>query len=375
MSKTEIRLGAFTDLLPGAVDRLEVVDLDVDSLAPSPVQVRPPFDPRGSDEDRGLLESVRQDGVLQPLLVTVVEGEDKFRIIAGHRRWAAAKAAGLGKVPCIVLEVDDAKAAFYTALENVQRLNLSPLEEAHQYLLIMRAMELSSAAELARRLGKPSRTVQLRLSLLRLPRGVRELLASGLLTEHQALGCNHEAWGGEIARLAVEYGLSRREIDEVARRLAQNPDGTPEEVLKALKREPRRPTRRRGKRTAPPPADYEAVVADLNIPLTEEQRDLLARHAETEGLDPDVVRWAGLLIVASNGTTMPVSAAVVYAQQLFATPVGKALRAVVQGTNTLERRMKKADLTPNRALALVCVVEDLIARLGVCRSASLETLR
>ncbi len=98
------------------------------------------------------MESVRQDGVIQPLLVVLRAEGGAYQIIDGHRRVAAAQAAGLATVPCLVLSVDQVEAAFQTGISNLQRRDLTPLEEGYQYLELMRISGLS-ARELAHRLG------------------------------------------------------------------------------------------------------------------------------------------------------------------------------------------------------------------------------
>ncbi len=366
-----LRLEAFTDLLEGAQGAQRVVEIDLDRLTPSPVQVRAPFDPENREDDAGLVGSVKQDGVIQPLLVVIPSQGGTYRVIDGHRRWKAARAAGLTTVPCIVLTLDEVEAAFRTGISNLQRRDLTPLEEGRQYVELMRISGLS-ARELAQRLGKPPRTVQRRVALTTLPPLVQELLDQGRLSPNQALGCRHEAWGGVLAELAAERGLTRTTIDRVMHYLEEHPESTPQEVVEMLTgtHGVSQQSRRRRAKLRKPTVDYKALVASLDMGLSSEQRSLLVEYATIEQLDPGALRWAALILVGTP--TMTASGAVAYAGQLAKAPVGRALRAITSGLETLERRAeKRRQLTPNLAVAAGVVIEDVTSRLTRV-SASLE---
>jgi len=363
MTDGSLQLEAFTDLLEGAQGAQRVVEIGLTELTPSPVQVRAPFDPESREEDGGLVESVRQDGVIQPLLVVLGAGGGSYQLIDGHRRWAAARAAGLPTAPCIVLTLDEVEAAFQTGISNLQRRDLTPLEEGRQYVELMRVSGLS-ARELARRLGKPARTVQQRVALTTLPPRVQELLEQGRLSPNQALGCRHEAWGAPVAELAAERGLSGRTIDQVMRRLQEHPESTPQEAVEMLANThgPASTRRRRRARPRKPAVDYQALVTGLDVDLSPEQRSLLAEYAGIEQLDPGAVRWAALILAGTP--TMTASGAVAYAGQLARAPVGRALRAITSGLETLERRaQKRRQLTPNLVVAARAVIADVTSRL------------
>jgi ParB family chromosome partitioning protein len=368
-SEQGLRLEAFTDLLPGAREAQRIVEIDLDQLSPSPVQVRAPFDPRNREDDAGLVASIRQDGVIQPLLVVLSPQGGPYRVVDGHRRWAAARAAGLSTVPCIVLTLDEVEAAFRTGVSNLQRRDLTPLEEGQQYVELMRIGGLS-ARELAQRLGKPPRTVQRRVALTSLPSRVQELLEQGRLSPNQALGCHHEAWGPALAEMAAERGLSRETIDRVAEYLVDHPGSTPREALERVGEDGRPGVARRRRRPRQekprPEVDYDGLVADLDVPLTPEQRGLLAEYARMERLDGVALRWAALVL--AGVPTMTAAGAVAYAQQLAGTPIGKALRAIGHGLETLERRVRKARLTPNLIVATRAVVGDVVRRLDAVAS-------
>jgi ParB family chromosome partitioning protein len=143
-------------------------------LEPHPGNVRFVLDPASLAE---LADSIRASGVLQPLLVTP-HGE-RFRIIAGHRRHAAAALAGLSVVPCVVQDIGEQDQLIAMISENVQRENLSPIEEARSFDRL--AATGLSHVEMARRLGIPTSRVEVRLRLLALPTEVQELVHRGLI--------------------------------------------------------------------------------------------------------------------------------------------------------------------------------------------------
>lgn len=362
MSADRLKLDAFTDLLQGAQEATQIVPVGLDELEASPVQVRAPFDPETSEEDAGLVDSIRQDGVIQPLLVVLRAEGGAYQIIDGHRRRAGARFAGRSTVPCIVLTLDQVEAAFQTGISNLQRRDLTPLEEGQQYVELMRISGLS-ARELAGRLGRPERTVQQRVALTHLPHRVRELLAQDRLSVHQAEGCRHEAWGPGMAELAAERALPRQAIDEAMQHLETHPDATPRDAVAVIAAEPAQPPAGRESREKRKEVDYQALITALDVGLSEGQADLLAEYATLEQLDPHAVRWAALVLAGSQ--TMTAAAAVAYAKQLAGTPVGRALRAIHSGLETLERRAHTShQLTPNTAVAARQVIRDLTSRLA-----------
>lgn len=367
-----LELDAFTDLLEGAQNAKQVVELSLDDLKRSPVQVRAEFNPENNEDDAGLVQSIAQDGVIQPLLTTLRAEGGAYEIIDGHRRAAAARMVGLERVPCIVLTLDQVEAAFQTGISNLQRRNLTPLEEGRQYLELMRVSGLS-ARELADRLGRPVRTVQRRVSLTALPPRVQELLEEEQISVNQALACSHDAWGPALAELAAERNLGRNTLDEAVTYLEQHPGVTARDAVDrvAPAAPDAKPTPRRRSPRLPKAVDYAALIEDLEVELNEEQRLLLEKFAQAEQLDPYAVRWAALVLAGSP--TMTTAAAVAYAHQLAVTPLGRALRAMSNGLEALERRARKRrQLTPNMAVAAEQVIRDLISRLAETSAALKE---
>ncbi len=181
-------------------------------VRPNKEQPRTEFD---NAELEALAASIAAQGIIQPIVVTEEPGGD-FMILAGERRWRAAQRAGLTKVPILVREVDSDQHRLELALvENLQRADLNPLEEAEAYQ-VLRERFGSSQAQIAEQVGKARSTVTNALRLLRLPEEVRELLREGALTPGQArplLSLSAVDRQIALATKAVEHGLSARDIE------------------------------------------------------------------------------------------------------------------------------------------------------------------
>ncbi len=165
-----------------------------------------------------LAASVRAQGVLQPLLVSP-DGDGTYTIVAGERRWRAAQRAGLESVPVVVREVGEDRELLELALiENLQRTDLDPLEEAEAYRALQREFGLTQE-EIAARVGKGRPTVANALRLLKLPAEVQELLREGRLSAGQArplLALSSQDEQIALARRAVAEGLSARDVERLA---------------------------------------------------------------------------------------------------------------------------------------------------------------
>ncbi|HEV7517560.1 MAG TPA: ParB/RepB/Spo0J family partition protein, partial [Thermoanaerobaculia bacterium] len=208
--------------------RERVDHLPMGSLKPNRFQPRTHFDESGLDE---LAESIRAQGIVQPLVVTQ-ENDGTYSIIAGERRFRAAQRAGLSEVPVVVRSgLDDRGRLELALVENLQRADLNPLEEAEAYQTLQAAFGLSQE-EVAGRVGKARPTVANALRLLKLPEEVRDLLREGRLTAGQArplLGLASAEEQVELALRAVRQGLSAREIE----RLTAGPVPKPERPVPA----------------------------------------------------------------------------------------------------------------------------------------------
>ena len=167
-----------------------------------------------------LADSIARDGLLQPVLVRRTPA-DRYEIIAGERRFRAAKLAGLDEIPVIVLEADDATAARYALVENLQREDLNPLEEAAAYEALISRYDLTQE-QVAEQVGKSRSAVANSLRLLELPEGVRTLLLSGFLTAGHAralLGLKNKDEIVPTALKCVEKEMSVRTLEETVQRM------------------------------------------------------------------------------------------------------------------------------------------------------------
>jgi ParB family chromosome partitioning protein len=189
-------------------------ELDIDLLSPNPSQPRVQMDDARLDE---LAQSIRSHGVIQPVLVRKVG--DRHEIVAGERRWRAAQRAGLLKVPVVYREIADDKMLEVALIENIQREDLNPIEEAQAYRRLSDELHLSQEA-IAAGVGKDRATVANYMRLLKLPAEVRNELASGSLSMGHAralVTLPTEATQRSVAREIVARGLSVRETEALVR--------------------------------------------------------------------------------------------------------------------------------------------------------------
>jgi ParB family chromosome partitioning protein len=212
-------------LIPEAPDppRPGAIEVDIDLLAPNSDQPRLQMDDARLDD---LARSIKANGVIQPILAR--RAGDGYRIIAGERRWRAAQRAGLLKVPVVVRDVaeDSHKQLLELALvENIQREDLNPIEEAHAYQRLVVEFHLTQE-QIASSVGKDRSTVANFLRLLRLPDEVRAELASGTLSMGHAralLAIADPAIQRHAAREVIARGLSVRDAEALVKRLLSSP--------------------------------------------------------------------------------------------------------------------------------------------------------
>jgi ParB family chromosome partitioning protein len=213
------RLGRGLAALIGDVgDETAVLDRARGSQRRVPIEfLRPnPRNPRRRFNEEELAElaaSVREKGILQPILVRGVAGKaDLFEIVAGERRWRAAQKAGLREVPVLFMDIGDREALEIAIVENVQRADLNPLEESAGYESLMDEFKYTQA-DLARVVGKSRSHVANTLRLQKLPPSVKRYLADGKLTAgHARALLGHEDPEG-LAKMIVEQGLNVREAE------------------------------------------------------------------------------------------------------------------------------------------------------------------
>jgi ParB family chromosome partitioning protein len=188
-------------------------NIPVDDLEPNPHQPRAAMDPQSLHE---LADSIRQRGLLQPLLVREIDGSrGQFQIIAGERRWRAARGAGLVQVPCLVVSMEDQEASLAALVENLQRQDLAPLDEAEGFRRLLERFGFSHES-LATALGKSRSHVANTLRLLNLPAAVLDHLQAGRITagHARALLAHHDPVA--TARKVIDRGLSVRETEALA---------------------------------------------------------------------------------------------------------------------------------------------------------------
>lgn len=206
----------------------EPAEVDIDAVVPGPMQPRTHFD-EGSLE--GLADSIRTHGVVQPLLVRR-QGE-RFELIAGERRWRAARLAGLTKVPIVVKDVPDRDLLEIALIENIQRENLNPIEEAQAYQRLIETVGLTQEA-LAARVGRDRSYITNYLRLLKLPEDLQKLVIEGRLSTGHArtiLGLSHVDLQRKIARQVIDGALSVRATEHLVRKAV---DGAPAKTASAV---------------------------------------------------------------------------------------------------------------------------------------------
>jgi ParB family chromosome partitioning protein len=198
----------------GEAGGAELAQLPVDAIHPNPRQPRRRFEPEATT---GLASSIRQQGLLQPVVVRP-RAAGGYELIAGERRWRAAREAGLESLPALVRDADDRDTLLLALVENVAREQLSPVEEARAYAALVDEFDLS-LGEVAERVGRSKPAVSNRLRLLELPEEVLWMVARGELTEGHARAVLSLPDHGDRRRLAKRIardGLSVRAAERAA---------------------------------------------------------------------------------------------------------------------------------------------------------------
>jgi ParB family chromosome partitioning protein len=201
-----------------AIDRLRGQRLvPIEFLRPNPRNPRKDFN---EAELEDLSASIKERGILQPILVrTIVGVADAYEIIAGERRWRAAQRASVHDVPIILIEADEKAALEIAVIENVQRADLNPLEEAMGYEQLGKEFGYSQG-DLARIIGKSRSHIANTLRLLKLPTLSRRMLAEGLLSAGHARALLSVADPDPIAKRIVEQGMTVRDVERIAQKEA-----------------------------------------------------------------------------------------------------------------------------------------------------------
>ncbi len=208
-------LGRGFEVLIGGTDSPALAHLALEQIHPNPRQPRRRFD---HEATAGLAESIRVQGVVQPVVVRP-RAEGGYELIAGERRWRAAREAGVATVPALIREADDRDTLLLGLVENVARENLSPIEEARGYALLLDEFELT-LGEVSERVGRSKPAISNKLRLLELSEDVLAMVGRGELSEGHAravLAVPDHAERRRLARKIIAQGMSVRAAERAAR--------------------------------------------------------------------------------------------------------------------------------------------------------------
>lgn len=199
-------------LIPEAPPGEKLTEVDISRISPSPFQPRRHFDEEKLEE---LAASIRSSGIIQPV-VLAREADGRYTLIAGERRWRAAQLAGLHRIPAVIRSLPEEKKAEYALIENIQRQDLNPVEEAMAYRTLLEKFKLTQE-ELAERLGKKRPSIANLLRILRLPESVQAGIEDGRLSLGHAKvlsALDDPEWIGQLAREVESRGLTVRALEK-----------------------------------------------------------------------------------------------------------------------------------------------------------------
>jgi ParB family chromosome partitioning protein len=197
----------------------KILDIPLAQISRNPFQPRREFK---DEEIKELARSIQQYGVIQPVIVR--KFGNGFQLIAGERRYRACKILGMGAIPAIMQEMDDAHAAAVSLIENLQRKELNYFEEAEAYARLINDFGMTQD-EVAQRIGKSQSSVANKLRLLRLPKEVRRFIITDSITERHSralLKLNSSEMQKEVLRMIYEKELTVKETDQVVEKLREN---------------------------------------------------------------------------------------------------------------------------------------------------------
>lgn len=210
-----------------------MVEIDIDLIEPNNFQPRTTFDEERLEQ---LAQSIRANGIIQPLLVRRLSGE-KYQLVAGERRWRAAQRAGLLKVPCVVKEIPEDKMLELALIENIQRQELNAIEEAQAYKRLIETLGLTQEM-VAQRVGRDRTFITNYLRLLRLPEDIQRMVEAEQLSMGHAralLGVDEPDIQRKMAKEVSEKGLSVRQIERAIKRIVE---GEAAETVTTIKEDP-----------------------------------------------------------------------------------------------------------------------------------------
>src|ERR1044071_5054338 len=217
-------LSALISTGPPSAANDEIREIEIDLIRPGQQQPRTTVDQAKREE---LAQSIRTTGVIQPLLVRPSGG--LFELVAGERRWRAAQIAGLARVPAIVRDIPDEKLLELALIENIQRAELNPVEEANAYKRLIENLGLTQE-EVARRVGRDRTFITNYLRVLKLPTDIQDLIEKDRISFGHAralLGVNDAVMQRRLAQKIVKHNWSVRETERRIRYLDREPDAKP----------------------------------------------------------------------------------------------------------------------------------------------------
>jgi ParB family chromosome partitioning protein len=197
----------------------EVAQLPIDSIQPNPLQPRRLFQQERMEE---LAQSIRANGIIQPLVVR--RHAEHYQLVAGERRWRAAKMAGVAVVPAVIQEIADDRLLEITLIENIQREDLNPIETAQAFDRLCRELQLNHE-EIGRRTGKDRSTIANLIRLLQLPPDLQQLIAERRLSAGHArclLALPTAELQREVAEKSVAQGWSVRQVERLTQRIMED---------------------------------------------------------------------------------------------------------------------------------------------------------
>jgi ParB family transcriptional regulator, chromosome partitioning protein len=210
-----------------------MVEIDIDLIEPNNFQPRTSFDEERLEQ---LAQSIRANGIIQPLLVRRLSS-DRYQLVAGERRWRAAQRAGLQRVPCVVKEIPEDKMLELALIENIQRQELNAIEEAHAYKRLIETLGLTQEM-VAQRVGRDRTFITNYLRLLRLPDDIQRMVEAEQLSMGHAralLGVDEPEIQRKLAKEVSEKGLSVRQTERAIKRIVE---GEEAETVTTIKEDP-----------------------------------------------------------------------------------------------------------------------------------------
>jgi ParB family chromosome partitioning protein len=209
-------LGAIFPDLINDTDRKKIFSCSIEELRPNRYQPRKNFD---DEQQKQLIASIQHNGIIQPIVVRKLD--KGYEIIAGERRWRAAQAAGLREVPVVIRDATEMQAAELSLIENIQREELNPLEEAHAYTTLMETFKLSQEA-ISSRVGKDRSTIANTIRLLKLPEKAKAALVEKKISSGHArciLACSSEEEQLVLLERIIKKNLNVRETENILKKL------------------------------------------------------------------------------------------------------------------------------------------------------------